>query len=740
MNHPLPILFVLAAGGAAALVAQQPLPSSVVGPRHAVSDDHAGIVLDDGLRAFGRAYKAAFASGLVYTPALGDAAPVNQELRYEVCSIARGAATLLAGAPEASFVRAGERRVERAIAAGVTERFEIRPEGIEVSYEFAAPPAGRGDLVVRAAIGTAMQCRERADGTLAFALPGVGGATIGAVTGIDADGARVRGGLRFVDGALELSLPGAFVDAARYPLVLDPLIGTEFQLGNNDDSEADVGYQHATGLYLIAWKRRYSAFDHDIYAQFLSPTAGPQGAPIWVDSAADVCSRPRVGSVPTSGQYVIVYTKSATPFGPNQVVCRTLQSSGTLGALTTLVPSSEAPLHHAVGSEITNTDDEIVVVYQNNVGIVVREVTVPAVGAVTVSAPVTLSASSLVFTPEISRSGGMLGYWAVVWRTDGSGDTELFGAVVDRSLAVLAPPVALTSNSLHDEHPAVDGDGSTFVLVYQQQEAPGSLLHDIRGSRLQFTGSALNVAAADVPIETTVGRDERRPHTAWLGPKHCVVFEEQIGSVNTGIGARLVDDTCVPCNSKMVFDGLNPTFPRVREHSPRVGGRWQFARNGVDDDGFLAFTEADDAPPFAGSIICQQLQALGNGLPEVTVGAGCGIGGNAYTGGGSPFVVGSQYFTLYASGLAPGAMPLLSIGFAAAPLACGACTLTDPVALLVRPNVGGTASYPFPVSCAAAFVGLTVEFQWVSLFTPANVCPLAAGLSASNRVQITLSN
>ncbi len=741
MKHSPSILCLLVGSAATALTAQQPSLSTLVGPRHAASAECVGVAVEGGLRAFGRAYKASFDRGLLYTPALGDAAPVNQDLRYEARSIVRGEQSLLAdGAVAGTAVRTGPRRIERRLADGVVERFDVRPEGVEVSYEFARRPAGRGDLVVRAAIATSLRATEREDGTLAFLLDGVGGVAIGAVTGIDADGETVRGGLRLVDGELELRLPGAFVDAARYPLVLDPLIGTEFLMGVNDDGEADVGYQHATGQYLVAWKRRYSAFDHDIYAQFVSPTAGPAGSPVWVDAASDVCSRPRIGTVPTSGHYAIVYTKSASPFGPNQIVCRTLQSNGTLGALTTLVPGSEEPQHHAVGCEITNADDEILVVYQSSVGIVVREVTLSPAGAVAAGAPLTLFASSRAFTPEISRSGGLLGYWTVVWRGDAPGDSEIFGAVVDRSLAVLAPPVALTNNAVADLHPAVDGDGSTFVLAYQQAESPGSVLHDIRGARLQFTGTALNVVAPDVPIEVTPGQDERRPHTTWLGPKHCVVFEEQIASVNTGIGAWLVDDTCVPCNAKMVFDGLNPTSIRNREHSPRVGGRWQFALNGVDDDGVIAFTEADDQPPFAGSIVCQRLQALGNGVAEVNAGPGCGAGGTAFTGGGSPFVIGSQYFTLYANGLAPGAVPFLSIGYPGPTLACGSCVLTDPVALLFRPNLGGAASYPFPVTCNPAFVGLVLEFQWLSFFTPANVCPLAPGLSASNRVHITLSN
>jgi hypothetical protein len=747
VSHPMhqhfPLVLTFASVFGSAGFAQDPTGSTLVGVRQALDRGHAIVVEQDGaLCASGRHYKAAFGDGMVFTPALGDAVPHNQELRYRLRSIRRGDGIVFADVgTDAPVIQRGERRVTMVHAAGLTERFDARPDGVEVSYEFAERPAGHGDLVVAAAITTALQPEPRADGSFAFVLPGLGGVTVGHVTGIDADGDTVRGSLHLHGDRLELRLPAEFVDAASYPLVLDPLIGTEFQIGVNDDSDADVGYQHSVGLYLVAWKRRFSAFDHDIYAQFLSPAGVLQGAPVWVDATVDVCSRPRVGSVPTSSQYVIVYEKAPSPFGPFQVVCRTLQAGGALSAITTVAAPAGNAKHASVGSEITNADDDLLVAYETDDGIEAREITVPPAGAVAVGAPAVLSINPAADEPEISRSGGLLGYWMVVWSLGTSADRELAAAVVDRTRTILAHGlVPFTNNALDDSHPAVDGDGSTFVVAYQQQEAPGSSLHDIRGARLQFTGTGITVATIDVPIEANPGQDERRPHTTWLGPKHCVVFEEQIGATNTGIGAWLVDDTCALCNAKMVFDGLNPTAARNREFGARAGGRWQFASNGVYDDGFLVFAEADDVPPFAGSVICQQVQALGNGQAPVQVGAGCGNGGTSSVGGGSPFVIGSQYFTFYVNGLEPAAVPFFGLGLPGPTLGCGACVLTSPVLFEFLPNVAGAAQRPFPLTCDPAYVGTTVEFQWVSFLTSRSPCPLAAGLSASNRMQITLTN
>ena len=94
-----------------------------------------------------------------------------------------------------------------------------------------ALPPGSGDLVVRGRIVTDLACATpdvKVD-SLAFEVPGaphLGGIAIGEVTGIDAAGERAAGWMRCDGDTLDLVLPASFVDGARLPLVLDPLIST----------------------------------------------------------------------------------------------------------------------------------------------------------------------------------------------------------------------------------------------------------------------------------------------------------------------------------------------------------------------------------------------------------------------------------------------------------------------------------------------------------------------------------
>jgi hypothetical protein len=743
MRTPSNLLSLAAAGvGCLAVLAtpalaQDELSIRRVGPRHDVVRSAAGVSEVDGeLHGFGPAYKAVFRDGLVFTPALGDLVEHNQDLAFRLASIRRGGRTLLEAPAAVSPVRTGD-RVQFERLGGVVERYDVRADGVELSFVFATRPEGEGDLVVRGDVTTALPRTARDDGTLEFALPGIGGVTIGAVTGVDARGETVRGGLRLDAGGLELSLPASFVDAAVYPIVLDPLIGTQFQIGVNDDTQADVGFQHFLGLYVVAWKRRFSAFDHDVYAQFVTPAGAPSGSPIVVDSAVDVCSRPRVGTVFVVSRVAIVYEKGPGPFGPWSVVARLIVPGGVSSSVTTI--AGPGAFGHAVSSEVTNLDDDLLVAYETDAAIEARELTMPPAGTPAVSLPIVISPSPLSNEVALSRTGGPPGQTMLVFSVATANDRELIATVIDRNLNVLAPTgVAFTNNSRNDGHPAVDGDGFTFVVAYQQEEAGSPALHDILGARLNFTGSSIFRAALDVPIEADQGQDERTPDTAWLGPMHCIVFQEAVNATDTAIGAWLVKDTCERCNAKVVLTGLNATSAHTREQQPRIGGRWPFLADGVSDDGIIAFTEARVTQPFTGSVVCQRVEALGPGSAPVNAGGGCGNGGTAFTGGGSPFVIGSPFSRFYVSGLEPQAVPFLSLGFPGAPIGCGPCALTNPISFEFKPNVGGGADSPFPIPCFPGLAGIVLEFQWVSFLTSQSPCPVAAGLSASSRMQVTI--
>ena len=250
---------------AAAMAAQEPTESIARGfdARTAFGLVHA----DDGTPlAIGHDYKASFRHGAMqFVPALGTAAPTNRPLSFRLATIARGRAVLhdadAAAAPE-PVVHDGVMTWSR---SGILERYEARADGVAQSFVLAAHPGGSGDLVVRGTVESAFVPRQQEDGSLCFADE-IGGVTIGGVTGIDANGRQCGGELRWQNGELELRLPGAFVEAAAYPLVLDPLFGTTVVYGGStfDDGEVDVAYEAGSDTYLVVWARVFSTADHDV--------------------------------------------------------------------------------------------------------------------------------------------------------------------------------------------------------------------------------------------------------------------------------------------------------------------------------------------------------------------------------------------------------------------------------------------------------------------------------------------
>ena len=132
--------------------------------------------LDGTLWGVGPDYKAAFRDGGVeFTPALGKRAPRNLPLSLRLAAMGRSGA-LGNVAPVAPTAHDLQVRYDR---GSFVERYDVSARGIAQSFVFGTAPAGSGDLVVRLDLTTELPLvAQDADG-LRFALPDLGGVTIG---------------------------------------------------------------------------------------------------------------------------------------------------------------------------------------------------------------------------------------------------------------------------------------------------------------------------------------------------------------------------------------------------------------------------------------------------------------------------------------------------------------------------------------------------------------------------------
>ncbi|HEX5054815.1 MAG TPA: transposase [Planctomycetota bacterium] len=186
---------------------------------------------------------------------------MTQHLALSKPTVTRGGTTLAVNASPSPVARALVASCAR--AEGVEERFDVQPDGVELTWTFAARPAGEGDLVVRYAVHTSLGEPTAVDGGLLFACDH-GGVRIGRVTGVDARGRRVGGAVQWDGSGVAFSLPASFVDGAAYPIVLDPTMGTTFTVNGSItgiDSDPDAAYDATTDRWLVVWLKTFSATD-----------------------------------------------------------------------------------------------------------------------------------------------------------------------------------------------------------------------------------------------------------------------------------------------------------------------------------------------------------------------------------------------------------------------------------------------------------------------------------------------
>lgn len=705
-----------------------------------------GLVQQDGETVgFAAGYKAFFNQGGVeYTPALGKMAERNMPLRFTLQSVRRGSQLLLDAtgtAPQPAI--AGNWVVYD--RGDIDEKYEVRLDGVEQVFTFDKRLEGQGDLVVRGRIDSELVPATNQDGSFSWLLPGVGGVHYGLVTGVDAHGNRVRGELRRDGNSIEMSLPAAFVDAASFPLALDPLIGSEFQVGTGNNSDPDVSYDLSNNVYLVVWQNRYSTIDIDVYGQRLNGSTGAVvGGSFTLDFTTLTCTTPRVANVNTTNQFLCVWQQGASGFGPWDIAGRRIDAAaGTLSATVLIASSGDNEMTPCVSGEAAAADNEVIVAWKNQTnGIEARQVTVTAAGNPVNDPTVVLFAATLFAgPPTLSKCGGTVGRHVIAWSDGFITDTEIYAQCIDRNLNLLGTLRTVTANTVNDSFPSIDGDGTDFLVVWAQAEAAANPRSNLRMEGLRYNGATLVTVINERSVSSVAGIDESTPDVCYLGRKYGVVYRSEV------TGLPLYDDTFLQiiegptlelCGPRFMLDGLNATANSNYENVQRCVGKYAGSGSTTNDEAMAVFGEALNVPPFSSVVIATRFEGVGPGGPIVNLGAGCGsLGLHDTTGGG--FALGNNTFTYRCNGVSTFDVMFLSLAFPVPPLVCGGCTLVNPASFAFQANPGtGTVTSVFALPCNPIYLGTPLDSQWVAFNSTGMLCPIAPGLSASNRLRATL--
>jgi hypothetical protein len=310
-------------------------------------------------------------------------------------------------------------------------RYEARADGVEQSFRFDRLPL-RGELVVRVGADTAL--RVEASGESLRFLGAVGGIDYGPALAFDAGGRRVAVERRWRDGAIEITVPEAFVADAKLPLVIDPVIGTVATVFSGTPllGESDLCFSEADRRYTVCFELVYSATDTDVYVHDLDADGIPiAGSIAPIDVSTVSWQAPRIANSALSGRNLVVAQVSTGNLSPFVIRGRT-RSAAELGPQFTVEDQTNsagdkirpdvggdghlaAPTYFTVVWErvFTTSDHDIHGVQLGNELTPVRRTTAPILFD---------NSGSLETEPQISNGAGApipdatAQWWTVVWR------------------------------------------------------------------------------------------------------------------------------------------------------------------------------------------------------------------------------------------------------------------------------------------------------------------------------------
>jgi hypothetical protein len=737
MQHPFQrsLCASLAAVLAAGLAAQQPSKRDRRSAAAAVSARaFAGVSGFGGaLAAVGRSYRATFdARGVTFQPALGKQAKRAATWHAQTLRVARGSTELLRTdglVPPCTH----DRRSATFHWPQVSERYDARPDGLEQSFVFAAPPAGSGDLVVEIAIDATLP--RAADGSASWRDEQGGGVVLGAITGIDANGDRCRGEVRPTATGVELVLPAAFVERAAYPLVLDPLIGTSQQAFAGADCDfPDVAYDAYSDSWCVVWTQFFGGGATGIVGSVWDADTMTLGYAFGINQTGDEDSV-RVTDIAGTGLFVMVWVNyqasgnriSGLAFEPTQAQATNVFTIDGPGNLGSPILSGEATLF----------DDDCTVCWLDaTYGLLGCTIAIDASFQVSAT-PLVQIAGGNVTEAAISKQGGNPGISLVTWIDRPPGLPGWVRAqVVDNDMNLLGPGAWIQNTAQNCGFPAVDGDGTKFLVAWEEQSVANPSSTDVRGKIVTVGPAGVTTIGGVLDLAAVAARDEYAVDVALLGNKFGISYMTFAGSLPyaddcwfravSGVGGLIGDELRLD---------VTPGTQYRYEHAPRLIGRCAGDATLPVDDGLCVFAD-QNVTTFDSDVGLQQIEAMGAGGTILDLGGGCGPGGVASSPG--PAALGNTALALELFGAQPLAVPFLFLGLPQPHLTCGVCTVIPALSVTFVPNTAGSASWPFAIPGTASLVGFQFDFQFVSFNVLYVGCPAFPGVAASNIVRVTI--
>jgi hypothetical protein len=532
----------------------------------------------------------------------------------------------------------------------------------------------------------------------------------------------VKGSLHLVGDVLELSLPADFVDAAAFPLVLDPFIYPVILVAPDplsDEGEPDVAYESTHDRFMVVWDKAYSLSDIDIRGQFIDTAGNIDPSGYWFIEVASntLATRPQVASTPATQRFIVVWQQQPMLFSDSTVKARSI-STGGFGSSSILdIPGFVANnLHPDVGG--SPSLDSAFVVWQEEGGldldaIYVSKLTVP-VGSDPVSGGAALiAAAAFLDEPAISKSGGDQSTYGMVYRKSASpGSFDIFAHILNSSFTIGWGGFVTETAGPEERDPDIDGDGTTFFVVYSRAPDATSATDSVYAARVVQSGTFGMSSSETLIEEGPPFGDAQEPSVAFTGNGALVAWSEQFSGTDYDIPLVGLDPW-----ANTIADGASyADFESTYAHLPAVCAK--YAATHSEGDGAMCtwqVTYANDDDDVRACLVDPELGVVTD------------LGGQSTQGGTasvSAATVGNPGFTHFYEGNFGFNSVTLLVGVA--PLNAPFCTGTlvpDPIIFLALvTGVGATLVLPTPLPPDPTLLGVTLYEQYAESDTVSPPC------------------
>jgi hypothetical protein len=716
----------------------------------------AGVSTDDGRPvAVGPDWLATFdARGATFVPALGNRVARRQDLVLEARELRRGS-TVVALTDDEPEARGDTVVFER--APGVEERFEATLAGLEHSVLVAGPVGSDGDLVVRVDLSGEVGAAgaRRTDGSHRFGLESAG-VSYGRLFGIDAHGTRCDGDVRLVPGGLELVLPADFVATAAWPILLDPVVGSAFDVSDPEpgspvyeeaDSNPVVAFDDTTNTYMAAWERRFAAnSDVRVYYQRFDTNGQPVGTHVLVTSST-LAYEPRIVNLNEVDRFAISWIQESA--GVKELRLRTAAAlPGALSNTLVLADSTSSTFDHDLAGEMvvaSGVKARAFAVWNDTLdGVQLARVLVPLSADIFVESTTTIAPDPSIFdslrSPRISRSTSSNGRLGVAWvRFNSLASTDkAYATVIDRTGAVLHTPQLVSGADDDVVDLDIDGGGANptrYVVAWVDQQP---VLAAFMSASALSSANTLS-AAAPVLLSTQLTFFNTWISVGWRSGSAFALFNEG-GTIRE---QRVDPVTGNAVGAPTTLFAFNTSLPPLLVSYSDAEICLNASGGNANDAGGVVVTGSrlslDTSPGlyFAESISGRFVTAFSPAATVTNLGGGCGNVGTIAV--PQPPAIGNGTFSIRIDASPAATFAVLNIAAPQTLQSCGACSFALPGTTFLVQIQSQSTTVDLPIPANAALSGAKALAQWF-VFTPGDApCAFVPDFGASNVVELTLN-